>query len=136
MPQQVINNLETGAVVRAKINDNFQELYGNVAALSGTVVREIPGTSHTLELVDANAALYTTNSNPVTITVPTNASVALPSGIFVEIHVIGPGQVTINNAVGVTITSLDNMRQSVGRYTVLTLRQLFANNWSLGGGLV
>jgi hypothetical protein len=135
MPQQVINNLETGAVVRAKINDNFQELYASVATLSGTVVREITGTSHTLQLVDANAVLYTTNSNPVTITVPTNASVALPAGIFVEIHVIGPGQVTINNAVGVTITSLDNARQSVGRYTILTLRQLFANNWSLGGGL-
>lgn len=64
MPQQIINDLESGLVVRTKLNDMFGELYSNIpiptklGTLSGNTNQDIPGNSFvaTLEMAPVAGA--------------------------------------------------------------------------------
>lgn len=74
------------------------------AGLDGllTSVNEQTGTTYTLVLADATKAVRVTNGSAITVTVPTNASVALPVRCVIPIFQGGAGVVTLTPASGVT----------------------------------
>ena len=74
-------------------------------------------------------------SSAVTLTIPTNASVAFPVGTEIEVVQKGSGTVTVAGASGVTIDSLDSMTSLAGQYAVAGLKKINTNEWILAGAL-
>jgi hypothetical protein len=91
------------------------------AAPSGAVAypQNIQSGSYTLVLSDAGKQIYSTNSAPQTITIPTNASVAFPIGTIITFFNMGSSTITLSTT-GVSIfpigslTSVSNPRIASG----------------------
>ena len=91
------------------------------AAPSGSVSypQNIQSSGYTLVLSDAGKQIYSTNSAPQTITIPTNASVAFPIGTIITFFNMGSSTITLSTT-GVSIfpigslTSLSNPRIASG----------------------
>lgn len=95
----------------------------------------VTGTTYSLNASDAGALVKTTNSSAVTITVPTNASVAYAARTVISVVQYGTGQVTIQGASGVTINSRASIDTTVGPYATATLIRIAADEWLLFGEL-
>jgi len=91
-------------------------------------------TSYTLALTDAGK-LITFEGAAATVTIPTNASVALAVGDQINIAQLGTAQVTIGTASGVTLQSEGSKTKTKGQYAVVTCVQYTANSWLLLGNL-
>ena len=89
-------------------------------------------TSYTLVLTDAGK-LITFTGAAATVTIPTNASVALAVGDQINIAQLGTAQVTIGTASGVTLVSAGSKTKTNGQYAVVTCVQYTANSWLLLG---
>lgn len=92
------------------------------------------GTSYTLVLADASKTVEMDNGGAMTVTVPTNASVAYPVGTLIEIVRLGAGTVTINHA-GVTVNSPGGVKTIAEQYGSVFLRKRGEDEWVLSGGL-
>ena len=68
-------------------------------------MNEQTGTSYTLVLADATKALRCTNSAAVALTIPPNASVAIPVLSSIPVFQGGAGVVTVTAGAGVTFES-------------------------------
>lgn len=99
-----------------------------LAATPSLTVETITGTTYTLVLADAWKLKQTTNSSPVTVTVPTNASVAFPIGTQVTFEQNGTGALTLAAAGGVTLEGVPALT-TAARYQVLTLTKTATNRW-------
>lgn len=98
------------------------------------------GTTYTLVLSDgsgATASPYVSlnNASAVTVTVPTNASVAFPVGTVVPIVQKGFGGVKVAAAGGVTLNSLNGNVDLLGQFAKATLLKTATNVWDLFGDL-
>lgn len=94
------------------------------------------GTTYTLVLADAGKLVTLTNANPITLTVPTHASVAYPTGTVIALAQLGAGLVTVEGATGVTINGTTPGDEALaGQWATATLTKLAANTWLLSGGL-
>lgn len=94
------------------------------------------GTTYTLALSDANRIVTLTNAAAITLTVPTNATAAIPIGSTVRIFQEGAGQVTVAAAGGVTADPCPTFTSKlleVGAEATLT--KLGTNKWRLTGVL-
>lgn len=92
----------------------------------------------TLALGDVDGVVEVNSASARTVTVPTNASVALPVGSVIEIVRWGAGAVTISPASGVTLYSPDGetgARNIASQYGSAFLRKRGTNNWHLSGDL-
>ena len=89
-------------------------------------------TSYTLALTDAGK-LITFTGNAATVTIPTNATVALAIGDQINVAQLGTAQVTIGTASGVTLVSAGSKTKTNGQYAVVTAVQYSANSWLLLG---
>lgn len=96
---------------------------------------EVTGTSYALNASDAGALVRTTNASPVTITVPSNATVAYAPRTVISIVQYGDGQVTIQGASGVTVNSRLSIDTTIEKYCVATLIRVAADEWLLFGEL-
>lgn len=92
------------------------------------------GTAYTLVLADADRVVELNNASPVTVTVPTNASVAFAVGTMIPLCQLGAGLVTISPAVGVTIRTSSSSTTRV-QYAEASLRKRATNEWVLSGDL-
>jgi hypothetical protein len=82
---------------------------GTVQASAALALNAQTGTTYTFVLSDANNTLVTaSNASAQTYSIPTNASVAYPTGTQINIIAIGAGQVTINAVTSGTTTVLSN----------------------------
>lgn len=61
------------------------------------------GSTYTLAITDANGTVSMDNGSPNTVTIPTNASVAFPTGTIIEIVQDGAGATTVEASAGVTL---------------------------------
>lgn len=93
------------------------------------------GTTYTPVLTDAGKVVTLTNGSAITLTVPTNASVAFPIGTQITIAQMGAGQVTVAGAVGVTVYSADSFLKLRAQYSSGTLIKTATNTWLLIGDL-
>ena len=91
--------------------------------------------SKTVTLSDAGTLQQVNGTSAVTVTIPTNASVAFPIGTEIEILRNGTGDVTIAAASGVTITCSETARTIADQYTSVVLKKLGADSWLLQGNV-
>jgi hypothetical protein len=92
-------------------------------------------TSSTLSLSQAQEFLKCTNTSAITITIPTNSSVAFPTGTEIVITQYGTETVTIAPDTGVTMNSLLGHDQIAGQYGAATLKKIGTDEWLLIGAL-
>ena len=92
------------------------------------------GTSYTLAAADNGKIVTLDNSSAITVTVPANSSVAMPTGAMVNIMQKGAGEVSVTGATGVTVNS-GNGYKSRAQYSVATVVKLDTDSWVLIGDI-
>jgi hypothetical protein len=90
------------------------------------------GTTYTLVLTDVAKVVSLTNAGAITLTVPTNASVAFPTGTQILLYQGGAGQVTISGA-GVTLRSQGTKLKTNGQYSIAGLLKVGTDEWVVFG---
>jgi len=93
------------------------------------------GTTYTLALTDVAKIVTLSNASAITLTVPTNASIAFPIGTQILIYQGGAGAITITPAGGVTINSEGGKLTTVDQYAVAGLVKLATDEWVAFGNL-
>jgi hypothetical protein len=93
------------------------------------------GTTYTLAAGDAGDLVTLANASAITLTVPTNASVAFAVGTQITITQAGSGQVTVAAAVGVTVNSPDGDLKLRTQWSSATLIKINTNSWILIGDI-
>ena len=115
---------------------------GNIAgSVNGFAIgyRDVPQitvANLTLIASDAGKHYYGANTNPTTITIPTNANVAFGNGTAISIVNQGTGNITIANAAGVTLYLAGNSTASsriITSYGMATLLKVQVNTWFING---
>ena len=91
--------------------------------------------STTLALSHAEKTIRVNSSGAVTLTIPTNASVAFPVGTCIVVTGVGAGTVSFTPASGVTLNSKESKRTIDGQYAAVTLYKSDTNVWELWGAL-
>lgn len=112
----------------------------DVASLKNSVgvatLNTITATAYTPVLADVTKFNRVVNTSAVTITIPTNASVAFAVGSILTIAASGTGQVNIVGASGVTINvAAGYVASSSAQHTVLQLIKDDTNSWTLYGAV-
>ena len=92
------------------------------------------GTTYTLVLSDVAKVISLTNASAITLTVPTNASVAFPVGTQILLYQGGAGQVTVTSTD--TIRSQGSKLKMNGQYSVCGLLKVAATEWVFFGNTV
>ena len=102
-----------------------------VADLAPIVATTQSGTTYTLDLSDAFSTVMFSNAALVTVTVPTNASVAFPTGTQISLQSLGAGGVTL------TTTSLtlngSSPNTTIAQNEVMVLEKTGTDTWSIHG---
>jgi len=97
------------------------------------------GTAYTLVLADAGKTVTMNNASANTLTVPTNASVAFPTGTRIDVLQLGAGQTSIVGDTGVTVFKYNiasgTTAKIAGQYAAATLWKQGTNTWYLVGNL-
>lgn len=96
------------------------------------------GTTYTTVLTDNGKLVTLSNSSPVAVTIPLNASVAYPVGAQLNFAWVGVGAVTIQGAVGVTINSTGATPAVPAlrvRYSSATAIQTATDTWLVVGDI-
>ena len=75
------------------------------------------------------------NASAITLTIPTNASVAFSTGTMIGVIAEGAGTVTIAGAAGVTLDSKDSNTDIDGQDGVVLLIKKGTDLWNLSGNL-
>lgn len=119
----------SGQVLTAAQMNQLQESVWELDTTADTT------TAYTLVLGDAGKYVTLSNASAVTLTVPTNATVAFDVGTVVNLVQLGAGQVTIAGAVGVTVNSQGSKLKLSGQYAVASLLKTATNTWVALGNL-
>jgi hypothetical protein len=122
-------DLANDAVTQAKLADRVvgSAEYDNMTLNAQT------GTSYTLVLTDAHKMVTLSNSSPITLTIPTEASVAFENGDQVNLLQLGSGQVTVSGGVSVTVRSQGSKLKLNGQYAGATLMKIGTDEWVIIG---
>ena len=91
------------------------------------------GTTYTPVLADNGKLVTLSNASAITLTVPTNASVAYPTGAQINIEAIDAGQVTVVGDTGVTVNGTGTKLRT--QWSAATLVKLGTDSWTLIGDL-
>lgn len=89
---------------------------------------------YTLALSDADKLVELNSISSITLTVPTNASVAFPVGTTISVLQSGPGQVTVSPDSGVTINSTPSLLLRT-QWSSASLVKRSTDTWLLSGDL-
>ena len=92
------------------------------------------GTTYTLVSADRGKLVSLANASPITLTIPTNATTAFPTGTRIDIIQTGAGQVTVGGA-GVTINSKDSNKKLSEQGSAASLIKFATDTWWLVGDL-
>lgn len=93
------------------------------------------GTAYTLILADANTVVELNNASTTTVTVPANATAAIPIGSSIILRQMGAGQVTVAAAGGVTLRSRGSALKIAGQYAEVVLSKRATDEWIVSGDL-
>lgn len=88
---------------------------------------------HTVQTADANTYQRFTNATAATLSVDTNANVAIPVGTVVAIESAGAGTLAIAALSGVTINCRGGASSTAGQYAVAQLKKVDTDIWTLLG---
>lgn len=93
------------------------------------------GTTYTFAIGDANNWVEFSNASAITVTIPTNASVAFPIWTTIDFAQAGTGVVTIVAAGGVTPLSAGTLFNTNGQNAVAGITKIATNTWRVYGNL-
>jgi hypothetical protein len=96
------------------------------------------GTTYTFVLADNGKLVTLSNASAITATVPLNSSVAYATGAIINIQQIGAGQVTIEGASGVTITSTGataTTPKTRAQYSAASIVKTGTDSWTVIGDI-
>jgi hypothetical protein len=132
--------LATDSVITAKIQDNAvtqaklaDRVIGS-AEYDNMTLNAQTGTTYTLALADAHKLVTLSNASAITLTVPTNSSIAFEIGDQVNLLQLGAGQVTVAGS-GVTFRSEGSKLKLKGQYAMATLVKIDTDTWVLVGNV-
>ena len=91
------------------------------------------GTTYTPVLADNSKLVTLSNASAITLTVPTNASVAYAVGAQINIQAIGAGQVTVVGDTGVTVNGTGTKLRA--QWSAATIVKTATDTWTLIGDL-
>ena len=134
------DSADASAAKRIKVVDLWNNLFldkipaQQLTKLAGVMFSDAL-TAYTLVLSDAGKFIRLANANPITVTVPPDASVAFPIGSFVEIEQAGAGIITVAEGSGVTINSKDDGDETDGQHSTVRLVKVASDTWTLIGGV-
>lgn len=145
MALTIPNTFTTGTpAVAAEVNGNFTavktlldtvETTANSASTDkvdkNLTLNAQTGTAYTLVLTDSAKVVTLSNGSAITLTVPTNASVAFAIGSQVNLVQLGAGQVTVTSSA--TIRSQGSKLKLNGQYAAASLLKVAADEWVLIG---
>jgi hypothetical protein len=117
---------------------NLNNIETGISELIASGFNAQTGTTYTLALTDADSGteiVTLDNGSAIAVTVPTNTSVAFPTGSRVTLIQLGAGQVTISAAGGVTVNSQGAKTKIAGQYGVAQLVKTATDTWVLFGNL-
>lgn len=88
------------------------------------------GTSYTLALEDNQGIIETDNIGTVTITIPTNISIAFPIGSTITMVQLNTGTTIIQGDTGVTVNGVSAGSKSIlGQYEAVSIYKRGVNEW-------
>ncbi len=139
MARQIINNSETGLVVRTKLNDNFLEVYNaSITNFANSVNTQIAAhvalpnphsqystakvsidtitTNYTVLIGDLAKVKRVNSATATNFTLPNNMEV----GFNVAVTQAGTGQVTMVAASGATLRSIGNLNKTSAQHALIT----------------
>jgi hypothetical protein len=138
---------KAGATISVVSNPTFANV---ITATSGVAFSDGTQTKvgvPSITTIDARTASYTlsalterdsiieiSNASATTLTIPLNSSVAYPVGTTIDIIQTGAGQVTIGNAVGVTVNATPGLKLRT-QWSSATLLKRATNTWLVYGDL-
>ena len=105
---------------------------------SSTLVTNAQTASYTLVLADKDKLVEVSNASANTVTIPTNASVAYPTGTQINILQTGAGQTTISGTSGVTVNSTGATTASPklrAQWSSATIIKRGENSWVVIGDI-
>lgn len=114
---------------------------GTASASAALAFNAQTGTTYTFVLADADNKLVTaSNASAITVSIPTNASVAFPIGTQLNIIQIGAGQVTVSAATPGTTTVVSTGATSASpkcraQYSAMTLIKRDTDSWYAVGDI-
>jgi hypothetical protein len=122
---------------RNDANTLFEPVAGESKHIPLTTFREQTGLTYTFAATDAGQVLRTSTAevDPITWTIPTNASVAIPVGTAIGILQWGTGQITVVGASGVTLRSAGSANKTAAQYGRVIAEKVFTDTWVLSGAL-
>ena len=91
--------------------------------------------NYTLVLSDTGKLITLTSSSAITLTIPTNASVAFPIGTQIDLVQNGDGAVTFVGDTGVTINSKGGNKTIADKFVGVSLIKTDTDTWLLVGDL-
>jgi hypothetical protein len=115
----------TFAQIKSLFKSYFDTLYG---VIFGIV--DVAGTTYQFLLTDNGKKIVTSSATAVTVTIPTNAVVALPIGARIKLTQQGNGVVTLV-VTGITIVSSSPLYTIKGQ--TITLEKTALNTWTIEG---
>ena len=122
----------------ANAEHNHTNSAGGATLTGGAIyytVTQSTGTSYTLALSDAGKVLPFNLTDTGTITVPTNASVAFPTGSVINLIQAGTGAVLVTGASGVDIRSEGNKYKLKTQYALGGVVKIATDEWVTFGNL-
>jgi hypothetical protein len=133
----VLSNLTDYALLNPSVTQTISNTNLSSPTISSPVITLATnaqiGTSYTLALSDRDKIVELNNGSPITLTVPTNATVAFPVGSSVTLLQTGAGQVTIGGA-GVTINGTPGLKLRT-QWASATLIKRATDTWVAIGDL-
>lgn len=106
---------------------------GTVSPSTAYTTNAQTGTTYTIVLSDSNNTLVElNNAAAITVTIPTNATTAFPTGSQVNILQTGAGQVTVAGASGVTVNGTPGLKLRA-QWSAASLVKRDTNTWVVIG---
>ena len=103
-------------------------------AQKGAPIKTVDANTYTLILTDNGKYIRMANTGGITITIPTNATVAFPVGAeFIIVHTGGNTYMTFANAAGVTLNSIGGSKVVTYQFSPATLKKVGTNEFDLAG---
>jgi hypothetical protein len=98
------------------------------------------GTTYTITLGDHGKYITASNASAITVSIPTNATAAIPVGASIDLIQIGAGQVTVQAASSGTTTIYSTGAASAApktrvQYSAMTLKKIATDTWHVIGDI-
>jgi hypothetical protein len=131
----VVSNPTFANVVTASSGVAFSDGTQTKVGVPSITTIDARTASYTLSaLTERDSIIEISNASATTLTIPLNSSVAYPVGTTIDIIQTGAGQVTIGNAVGVTVNATPGLKLRT-QWSSATLLKRATNTWLVYGDL-